>query len=135
MSISFENPTIVTIVVKSAIADFQLPGYGWVDEFNLKYLPPYPTTRAKVIEDIKLRLSTLAIVPWDSLTVMEGALSREHLDEVIAETVTQLSGGENSYHHATEHASSPDEVLEVKVTIEERTINPSAMAIIKRKKS
>lgn len=126
-NIDFNNPVVVDIVITSPVVDFNIPTYGWVNRITLQQLPPYDTTREKVLADIAETLNTVGVVPYDNLAGYEDllAIAEADLNHCINVVKAELQDKDEGY------CTNPDTdtKLTVSVRISQRVDTPEIKAI------
>lgn len=136
--IDFNNPVVVDISITSPVVDFNIPTYGWMESVTLRQLPPYDTTREKVLTIIKDTLNTVEVVPYDNLAGYEDIVSvaGDGLKFCIDATMKTLEVADESTRVDTEFKSSRKDGsvgLTVSVKISQRVDTPEITALFNAK--
>lgn len=120
---NFNNPTEVTIEIKSPVVDFQL-GSSWTSEVTLKILPPYENDAGGIVHAIRTAMNDVGLRPLDNMADMEdawnwaGVIYGEQRD-ILCKRMARLleSNGQTESKLSVDYVT---ELLTIKIDVVER---------------
>lgn len=72
--LDFEQPLVIRLKVTSPLVDFNFGSLGYVEEVNVNYLPPYPSTPEKIKNEILNLVNQIEPKAFDNLGGLEDVI-------------------------------------------------------------